>query len=250
MILGRIPISVREELLVHGFGFEPTYLDRDLFLDFAFVQGEGEKEFETEIELEWALTRRLGLVVELPFIERYPSSGSTVSGFGDIAIAPRAMIYEGKRFIVSANLEVSLPTGSKSKGFGGEEVSLAPSVSTWFDLGHRTTMLTQFGYETGIESGDSEFFYSAAFTHSIFTRSGDTSNDLIHFPAGMLNFITEFTGRTGTNGPGEDESSAELLFGLSYLLDTNWEVRGAYQFPVIGNTEFEKAVIVGMIYHF
>ena len=235
---------------VHGFGIEPAYLDRDLFVDSAFIWGEDEKEFETEIELEWAFTRRLGVVVEVPYIERNPDVGPTVSGFGDMAIAPRALLYEGERFLVSANLEISLPTGSESKGLGGEEVGLAPSFSTWFDLGNRTTMLSQVGFETGVESGDSEIFYSAAFTHSILTRSGDTSHDMIHFPAGMLNLITEFTGRTGTNGPDDSKSSAELLFGLSYLLDPNWEIRGAYQFPVVGNTEFEKAVIFGMIYHF
>lgn len=235
---------------IHTFGLEPAYLDRDLFFDFAFVRGEDEDELETEVELEWALTRRLGVVLEVPYIQVNPDMGPTESGFGDMAIAPRALLYESDRFLLSANLEVSLPTGDESKGFGGEEVGLAPSISTWLDLGNRTTFQTQVGYETGVESGEAEVFYSAAITHAIFTKGETVHDDLVHFPEGMMNLISEFTGRTGVHGAEEGETSGELLFGLSYLLTPHWEVRGAYQFPILGDTELEGASIFGVIYHF
>ena len=235
---------------VHGFGLEPAYLDRDLFFDFAFVRGGDENEFETEIELEWAFTRRLGFVLEVPYIQRNPDFGSTETGFGDMAIAPRALLYESDRFLLSANLEIGFPTGDETKGFGGEEVGLAPSISTWLALGRRTTLQIQFGYETGVESGDSEIFYSAAITHAIYTRANAPHHDPIHFPPGMVNLISEFTGRTGVDGEEEGETSAELLLGLSYLLTPHWEIRGAYQFPIIGDTELEGTSIFGVIYHF
>ena len=235
---------------VHGFGLEPAYLDRDLFLHFAFHREKDEVEFETEIELEWALTRRLGVVVEAPFIQSNPDVGDTDSGFGDMAIAPRALLYEGEKFLLSANFEISLPTGDESRGFGGEEVGLAPSISTWLDLSHRTALMTQIGYEAGTESGDSEIFYSAAVTHSLRAGTRSTKHDCQHFPAGMVNLTLEFSGRTGLHGEEDGESSVDLLFGSSILLSPSWELRGAYQFPVVGDTDFEDAVIFGMIYHF
>lgn len=241
--------SANGTAFVHGFGVEPAYLDRDLFFDFALIGAEGEREIETEIELEWALTRRLGFVLEVPYIRRNPDSGFTESGFGDVALAPRALIYEGEQMLLSMNLEVGLPTGDEHKGFGGDEVGLAPSVSTWLDLGRRLTLQTQAGFETGAESGESGIFYSAALIHTILTPDA-SGPDGIHFPSGMVNLISEFTGRTGVHGDEDGETTGELLFGASYLLTSNWEIRGAYQIPIVGETEVNDSFIIGVIYHF
>ena len=48
---------------VHLFNLEPAFLDRDLFFDYRRVDGVGEDEVELEVELEWALTRRIGIVL-------------------------------------------------------------------------------------------------------------------------------------------------------------------------------------------
>jgi hypothetical protein len=50
---------------VHGFLTEPAFLGRDLFVD---MTRSGD-ETEAEVEVEWSLTRRLGLVAELPYID-------------------------------------------------------------------------------------------------------------------------------------------------------------------------------------
>lgn len=57
---------------IHLFSLEPAFLDRDFFLDYRWASGSEGKEIEVEAELEWALTRRLGIVVEAPFARLSP----------------------------------------------------------------------------------------------------------------------------------------------------------------------------------
>ena len=87
---------------MHLFFSEPAFLDRDLFLDYRIVRGEDGTEIELESELEWAFTRRIGLVIEAPYGFLNPKEESTENGFGDIAIAPRALLMDTERFLLAA----------------------------------------------------------------------------------------------------------------------------------------------------
>ena len=109
---------------VHLFSLEPAFLDRDLFLDYRVTRGPDENEAEFEAELEWALTRRVGVVVEAPILRLDPIGEETESGLGDIALAPRALLVESDTFLLSGNLEFSIPTGDTNRGLG-EGVTVA-----------------------------------------------------------------------------------------------------------------------------
>lgn len=253
--------SQRGTPFVHLFGLEPAFLDRDLFFDFAFTAAEGEDESELEVEMEYALTRRLGVVVEAPLVSLNPDEGETEVGLGDAAIAPRALLVETDRFLLSANLEVAFPTGSESRGLGSGEVAIAPSVSTWLDLGNWVTLSTQIGAEHGTESGDSELLYAAALTWSfrgpaLFPGQADAhashahGHGASHFPPGLTSLILEYTGRTALSGDDADRSTGEVLFGLSHVLTESLEVRGAYQLPVGGTRDIDYGYVLSLIYHF
>jgi len=60
-----------------------------------------------------------------------PDSGSSENGLGDLALAPRFLLAETDRLLLSLNFEVSTPTGDEDKGLGAGEVALAPTVSWW-----------------------------------------------------------------------------------------------------------------------
>ena len=60
--------SRRGTPFIHLFLTEPAFLDRDLFFDFGIARAGRENEMEMEVELEWAITRRLGLVIEMPYV--------------------------------------------------------------------------------------------------------------------------------------------------------------------------------------
>ena len=247
--------SRRGTPFVHLFNLEPAFLDRDLFFDYQQTRGAEEDESELEVELEWALTRRLGIVVEGPLVQINPEEGDTEAGLGDVAIAPRALLVDTDRFLLSANLELSFPTGDAGGGLGGAEAGLAPSISAWLDLGQWFTLHTQFGTEHGLESGDSELFYSAALTYSFLTPPllgghGDAHAGHAHFPPGLTNLIVEVSGRTGMSGEDDGSSTAKILFGASYNLDKTWEIRGGYILPVGGKRDIDDGLVLSLIYHF
>ena len=122
---------------VHSFGIEPAFSGRDLFIDHTFIDGDGFTEHETEIELEWAFTKRLGMIVEVPYAWEDEEGVSTKSGFGDLAIVPRALLIESDRFLLTAQAEIALPTGSRN--FGGD-TAIAPGIAMWNDLGNHFTL--------------------------------------------------------------------------------------------------------------
>jgi len=69
--------------LVHLFFVEPAVLHRDFFLDYRSGNNVGGStdEQELEAELEWALTKRLGIVIEAPYLGLNPDAGPSTSGF-------------------------------------------------------------------------------------------------------------------------------------------------------------------------
>ena len=246
--------SRRGTPFAHSFFTEPAFLDRDFFLHTRIARGEDGNEVEIEAELEWALTRRIGVVLEVPFLILDPEDGETEEGFGDFGIAPRFLLVETNRFLLSANLEVVTPTGSESRGLGRGETALSPTLSLWYDLGRSMAVNTQFGTEHGLESGDDEFLYNTALTLSLLDSEmvADVANDTHgqHFPAGMMNLLAEFNGRTSLSGEGHGRTTAEFLFGATYLVTSHVEIRAGLQFPLFKPKEFDNAYLLGLVYHF
>lgn len=248
--------SRRGTPFTHLFIMEPAFLDRDLFLDYRIIRGEEENEMELEAEIEWALTRRIGLVVEAPFRFLDPDEGEREEGFGDLAIAPRLLLVDTHRFLLSFNFEVEIPTGSERRGLGRGETALSPTISWWYDVGKWVAWSGQAGTEHGLEGGKDEVVYNTAFTFSLLGpalfeethhEDGHGSRD---FPPGLVNLITEVTARTALNGEESGRSTAEFLFGPSYLITSHLEIRGALQFPLFNPREFDNAYIFSLIHHF
>ena len=246
--------SQHESPYVHGFGLEPAFLDRDVFLDFRTSRGPEDDEIELAMELEWALTRRIGLVLEAPYEHLSLGDGQTPSGLGDLAVGLRLLLVESPDFLLSSNLEVALPSGSESKGLGSGEVGGAPSFSAWFNLGNRLQASVQVGTEHGFESEDLELFYAGALAYSLpfdgqaNSDSHDHSTD--HSPSGLTSVMLEYTGRTVLHGELDGRDTAEVLLGLSHSVTQSWAVRGAYQVAIGDEKDFDRAVLVGLVYHF
>ena len=158
--------------------------------------------------------------------------------------------------MLSVNLEVELPTGSERRGLSEGEVGLAPSLSWWYDLGNWFTWQGQVGTEHALTSGDAELFWHSALTYSLLgpvitkRSSHDATHGGRHFPAGLTNFIAEITGRTRLRGEGDARSTAEILFGMSYLISSEFEIRAGVQIPLFKPREMDYGFIFGLIYHF
>ncbi len=241
--------------LVHLFIVEPAVLHQDFFLDYRIgnnVDGNTDEQ-EVEVELEWALTKRLGLIIEAPYLGINRVTDPNTSGFGDIAVAGRALLVDGDMFFLSGNLEVEIPTGDDERGLGRGEAAVAPTVTTWHDLGNWTALHTQFGTEIGLESGDTELIYGLALTHSFqgptllhanqHHAHNNTDDHGVVFPIGFTSLILEMSGAMGLSGDEAGQTFFELLPGIAYTPVERIELRFGVRFPLFKPTRRDTQYI-------
>jgi hypothetical protein len=245
--------SERGTPYVHSFGIEPAFTGRDLFLDHTYREGNGVTEHETELELEWAFTRRLGVIVEIPYIWEDEEGIGSASGFGDLAIVPRAILIESPRFLLTAQIEAVLPTGSSA--FGGE-TAIAPGFALWNDLGNWFTLNSIISVEHGFDEDSNELLFGFGLVKS-FREKPDlhlghnhAHDHSAHSAAGLLHLHLEVTGSTPLNGPDQGDFYAEGLVGISYGITGGMDIRLGYQFPISSPKEFDHGFTGGFIFHF
>lgn len=241
--------------IIHSFGVEPAFTGRDLFLDHTYRKGDGVTEHETEFELEWAFTRRLGVIVEVPYIWEDEEGGGSASGFGDLAIVPRAILIECPRFLLTAQIETILPTGSSA--FGGD-TAVAPGIALWNDLGNWFTLNTNISVEHGFDSDSTELLFGFGLVKSFGEKPTDIGHSHDHGNCGhhhhssasLLHLHLEVTGSTPLNGDDKGDFYAEGLVGISYGLMPEMDIRLGYQFPISSPREFDHGLTGGLIFHF
>ena len=271
---------------LHSFFVEPAYLDRDLLIDYRFGYGfeGGADEQELEFELEWTFTERFGMVFEVPVSGVNPDVGSFESGFSDLAIGGRLLVVDRPCLLVSAFLEVEIPTGDDDRGLGRGEAALAPFVLWWIDFGNWTSLQGQFGPEIGLQSGETELLYLLSLAHSwqgpvLFPnacrccsrRCGRTTNMLYsdgehggeefhmhgshdhddhshHFP-GLVSLFLETTGVTSLTDP-DGDTRFEIIPGIGYALTEEWEIRFAARFPLFKPARMDSQYILSTVRHF
>ncbi len=231
---------------VHPIGMEPAFFGRELLFAYQSYEASDESENELETEVEWAVTRRLGLAVEAPFVRVSRSGEATHEGIGDLSIAPRALLVETERFLLAASLGLAVPTGDSDRDLGDGEASLSPGLSSWSDLGGLVTLQAHIGTQRGLETGDTLLDYHGALIWSL----ADAHDHGEHLHAGMTSLIAEVGGRTVLDGPDESRSTAEALLGLSYCSRQQWEFRGGFQLPIGGQQDIDYGFVVGAIFHF
>jgi hypothetical protein len=254
---------------VHPFTIEPPHLHRDLFFFYKYTkdaEGGPTDEHEVELHLDWALTRRLGFALAVPYLGLIgPDEQAT--GFGDLEIAPRIVIVESETFHLAANIFMTIPTGDAERDLGRGEMSLAPFMTTWHDLGswapwtNWNTLYINFGPEIGLETGDTALLYTVVYAHSILgpklifphhhghghSHAGHGHDHAGHthperepagtisvfgpmYPVGLTSFILEFNGQSEWHG--DRQTFLQLLTGISYVLTDTAEVRFGVNFPL------------------
>lgn len=238
---------------IHLFNLEPAFLDRDIFLDYKINNLKDEKEIELEFEAEWAITNRIGLILEAPYIFLDEEGAQNEDGLGDFALGSRFLLLRDSDSILSFNLGFSFPSGKNSQGLSEDEYALNYSLSYWASIYENLALNLQLGAEHGLETENISLNYNAALAYSIMTFASSSKEHVghghegTHFYPGMINLILEYS---GTSNWEEGNSSSELLFGVSYLLTSSWEVRTAYSIPLQRSNELQDSIIMSLVYHF
>jgi hypothetical protein len=238
---------------VHAFAVEPAFLGRDLLLNVRLARGEDATEVETEAELEWAFTRRLGVAFEVPFHVAASDGDVADAGVGDISVAPRSLLLEFPRFLLSADLAATLPTGDATRGFGGGEVVLEPGLAAWVDLGRGFTASLRGGSAFALDSGERAWSWGTGLAWSFEgpalcgcrTHGGHAHPSL---RPGLTTLHLEAAGEEPQSGSGE-QGFAEVLLGASWRATDQVEVRAAVSRPVRGDAEEDAALTLGFVLH-
>lgn len=226
--------------MVHAFLTEPAFLGRDLIVGAAL--GDGEREIEAE--LEWALTRRIGLVVGVPWID------GESTGLGDLGLGLRALLVEEERALLTASVEVEVPTASAAKGLGSGTWAYGAGLHGWFDLGGWTTLQTYLGIEHVPTEDESELVWSLSLGKSIgwhpfLADCGSAQHD--HGPTSVT-LMAEVAGVAPLGGS-EEDLSGNWLLGASLPLSRSLDLRGGFT-RTWGDTERDEAWVVEVIVHF
>ena len=240
--------------MIHSFRAEPAFTRRDFLLDYSTRSETGLREQEIGAEVEWPISRRLGLIFEIPYVF-LDSDDETIDGFGNLAVSPRFLLAEYERFLLAFNLEVETTTGTTKGGIAEDETALAPSFSTWIDLGGWWTVNTQSGIEYPTESSDSEFFFRSALIHTFGYEEFRDGRHTHHEHAdelspGHFSVILEADLAVGLSGEEDGDWLAEGIAGISVGLGDNADMRVGYQFPLSRSQDLNNGVTGGLIWHF
>jgi len=247
--------SRRGTPMVHSFRTEPAFTRRDFLLDYSTRSETGRNEQEIGAEVEWPISRRLGLIFEIPYVFVDSDDGGPIDSFGNLAVSPRLLLAEYEHFLLAFGLEVETTTGDTDGGIAEDEVALAPSFSTWIDLGNWWTVNAQSGLEYPVESRDAEFFFRSALIHTF--GSGDIHGDghthhdhAGNLSPGLLSVILEADLAVGLSGAEDGDWFAEGIVGVLVGLWDNADMRVGYQFPLSRSQDLNNGVTGGLLWHF
>jgi len=255
----------------HALNVEPAYLDRDLLIDYRVgngIDGEADEQ-ELEFELEWALSKRLGLIIGCPVISTDPFDGPTETGVGDLALGTRMLLVNWNRLLLSAILEVETPTGDAARGLGNGETAIAPTAAWWLDLGGWLVFQGQFGPEIKLESGETELLYRFALTKSwqgpVYFHCGscrrrshhgraDRADDHhhgapTHHGPGLITLYLEPLG-TSNLTDADEGTRFDMTTGIGYALTDKLELRTAVRFPLYRPSSLDSQFIFSLLRHF
>ncbi len=230
--------------IVHAFNIEPAVTGRDLFATYRYRSGDEAIEQEMELELECALTKRLGFIVEAPWSAESERGGPRVDGFGDLALVPRALVYESDRFLLTAQTEITLPTASDDLE---ASTAIAPGLVAWLDLGGWWTLCSAAAIEHNFDEDGTEAVFGFGLIKS-FHRDHEGHHH--HASASGLNLHLEVTGTVGLNGEEDGDVGAEALIGMSYGLCNGIDIRLGHEFALTSPEEFEEGWVGGLVFHF
>ncbi len=160
---------------VHPFTIEPPQAHRDALVLYKYTNdadGGALDEHEAELHIDWALTRRLGFLLGVPYLG-LRGTEEEATGFGDLEFGPRVVLVESDTFFLASNTLMTFPTGDEKRDLGRGEMTIAPFVTTWHDLGglapwtNWNTLYLNFGPEFALESGDKSLLYTVVYAHTI-----------------------------------------------------------------------------------
>jgi hypothetical protein len=222
-------------------------IERELELRTRYEQRRDGRQVETAAAIEWPILPRWQIELEIPVVVSDPTDGPLAAGFGDIAIENKALFWKSVALplLVSGGFELTLPSGSGSRGLGGE-FNVEPFVAAGIALGP-FDLLGSVAYEWNLNADakgprEQEFTANVAVAYPMsrwFT------------PFLELNTMAQTTGR-------HEEDEPELTGRVQVYLTPGFNVRplpgmtfrAGVELPVTSARQFDYAVHAGLVWEF
>ncbi len=224
-------------------------IERELELRVEHEKSRDKRETETAAAIELPPLPRWQIELEIPVVVTDPRDGPSAAGFGDLTIENKFLLWKSveHRALVAAGFELTLPSGSESRGLGGE-AAVEPFASAGIALGP-FDLLGSVAYEWNLNS------------HVEGQREQELSANLaLGYPASRwFTPFLELDSVTRTSGTEEEAEDAPTLRDRVQLyLTPGFNVRplpgvtfrAGVQLPVTGAHEFDYVVHAGLVWEF
>ena len=90
--------------------------------------------------------KRFSLVTDIPLRYMHPENNMSGAGIGNISLAPKMVIVDGRDWQITQIFRTYLPTGAANRGTSNGLVSLEPGVLVHYRWSPRTYVHSQFKY--------------------------------------------------------------------------------------------------------
>ena len=178
-------------------------------------------------------TDSVSVQTEIPvrFIEPY--SGGSTSGMGDMKVATKLRLVNGKKWQITQILRTYIPTGSASKGVGTGHVSMEPGVLARYEINPATFVHGQVKYWIPIAgdpglAGD-VLTYGVGISHVLY----ETNNFAIIPDLEMVNydFLTGNKTLNGVSISSNGETTYNVVTGARFVIGPKGDL-GLFEFGI------------------
>jgi cytochrome c551/c552 len=191
--------------------------------------------------VEYRIDGRTEIEVEAPVLAINPNTGASTAGLGDISIALQRVIFFSVEHLtlVSAGLELGLPTGRSSKGLGSGELTWEPFLragSRWDDLILQGDMSLELPQQTANTSA--AWLYNIVLAYEI---EPDPRLEIVP--------MVELNSETAMNGPDGGRTMSAVLpeVRLKWL---TWSAGAGVQYPFTHLKEFDVRALFELTYEY
>ncbi len=221
----------------------------ETLLDFTVDHDKGRDGRETELagEIELRALPWWKVALEVPLVIANPGKGTTLGGVGDIGIANSFLLFRSleRQSQVTGGFELKLPTGSKSRGLGGD-TAITPFLAGGIRFG-KFHLLADAAYGWTINSS------------SAGERKQEMSGGLAagcelterFIPLLELTTVRMVRGANEEDGPTlRGKGQVYLTPGFNFKVAEEAVLRFGVQLPVTSAREFDYAVHMGLTWEF
>lgn len=221
-------------------------VERELELRTQYQKSGGEKQIETSAAIEWLPLPRWEIELEIPVVVNLEQGGPSTAGFGDVEIENKFLLWRSveHRFLFSGGFELKLPSGSQSRGLGGE-FAVEPFFTAAIAIGP-FDLIGSVAYEWNLNANvkgphPQEFSANLALGWPVsrwFT------------PFVEVNTVTQTVGVSDEDANLLHRVQVYLTPGLNFKPLPGTTVRVGVQLPVTSARQFDYAVHAGVVWEF